>query len=64
MRQEKLDLILTSAMRNNNVDMGIHVVESGKKVLSPWIWADGSSIAFETRSYAIFSLTAEAIRLR
>lgn len=30
-RQEKLDLILPGAMRDNNVDMWIHVVESGKK---------------------------------
>lgn len=30
-RQEKLDLILPGAMRDNNVDMWIHVVESGKR---------------------------------
>jgi Xaa-Pro dipeptidase len=30
-RQEKLDLVLPGAMRDNNVDMWIHVVESGKR---------------------------------
>lgn len=30
-RHEKFDLILPGAMRDNNVDMWIHVVESGKK---------------------------------
>lgn len=30
-RQEKFDLILPGAMRDNNVDMWIHVVESGKR---------------------------------
>ncbi|MFQ5722711.1 MAG: hypothetical protein ACE5GI_09495, partial [Candidatus Aminicenantales bacterium] len=30
-RQEKFDLILPGAMRDNKVDMWIHVVESGKK---------------------------------
>lgn len=30
-RQEKLDLILPGAMKDNKVDMWIHVVESGKK---------------------------------
>ena len=30
-RHEKFDLVLPGAMRDNNVDMWIHVVESGKK---------------------------------
>jgi Xaa-Pro dipeptidase len=30
-RQEKLDLVLPGAMRDNKVDMWIHVVESGKR---------------------------------
>jgi len=30
-RQEKMDLVLPGAMRDNNVDMWIHVVESGKR---------------------------------
>ena len=30
-RQEKLDLVLPGALRDNKVDMWIHVVESGKK---------------------------------
>ena len=30
-RHEKFDLILPGAMRDNNIDMWIHVVESGKK---------------------------------
>lgn len=30
-RHEKFDLVLPGALRDNNVDMWIHVVESGKK---------------------------------
>ncbi len=30
-RHEKFDLVLPGAMRDNNVDMWIHVIESGKK---------------------------------
>jgi len=30
-RKEKFDLVLPGAMRDNNVDMWIHVIESGKK---------------------------------
>ena len=30
-RQEKMDLVLPGAMRDNNVDMWIHVVQSANK---------------------------------
>ena len=55
-RQEKLDLILPGAMRDNNVDMWIHVVESGRMdplALDLGGWTEYR--AWEPVSYYIFT---------
>ena len=46
-RHEKFDLILPGALRDNNVDKWIHVVDSGKKDTLALDWATLARVLFD-----------------
>ena len=56
-RHEKFNLILPGALRDNNVDMWIHVVESGNRDPLALDLGDGLNIDYGNRSVIIYLLT-------
>ena len=56
-RQEKMDLVLPGAMRDNNVDMWIHVVQSANKDPLALDQVDGLNTAPGTPSDPTYSQT-------